>query len=73
MMYIGETSQWLKTRINQHKRCCRVKDEKNGFALHLKEYSQHNISWETFEVSMYISKASNGGDLCKVLNIENGE
>jgi hypothetical protein len=85
--YIGETSQWLETRKQQHKQCCRTKDEKNGFAHHLKQYPDHEIDWENFEVidsarnwkerkmkeAVYIKQASNGGNLQNVLNIENGE
>ena len=85
--YIGETSQWLETRKQQHKQCCRAKDEKNGFAHHLKQYPDHEIDWENFEVidsarnwkerkmkeAVYIKQASNGGNLQNVLNIENGE
>lgn len=87
MIYIGETAQWLHTRVDQHKQCCKKKDEKNGFALHLKQYPDHEIDWENFEVidsaknwkerkikeSIYIQKQSNGGDLERMLNIENGE
>lgn len=87
MMYIGETSQWLNSRVNQHKQCCKRKDNKNGFALHLQQYPDHEIDWESFEIidsarnwkerkikeSIYIQKESNGGDLTKILNIENGE
>ena len=87
LVYVGETSQWLETRKDQHMRCCRTKDEKNAFALHLKQFPNHEIDWENFEVldsarnwkerkikeSIYIQRASNGGNLRTVLNIENGE
>ena len=87
LVYIGETSQWLETRKNQHKQCCKAKDEKNGFACHLKQYPDHEIDWGNFEVidsarnwkerkikeSIYIKRASNGGNLSSMLNIENGE
>ena len=87
MVYIGETSQWLETRKSQHKQCCRAKDEKNGFAYHLRQHPDHEIDWENFEIidsasnwkerkmkeSIYIKRASNGGNLNNILNIENGE
>ena len=81
--YIGETSQWLETRKQQHKQCFK----KNGFAYHVKQNPDHEIDWENFEVidtariwkvrkmkeAIYINQASNGGSLGNVLNIENGE
>ena len=88
LVYIGETSQWLTNRKAQHQSWCRRKDVKNGFYSHLQKHPDHKIDWENFEIIdpaknwsrkleqsilRLINAASDGGDLTKVINLEEGE
>ena len=87
LVYIRETSQWLRDRKGQHQQCCRRQDVTNSFYCHLLENPDHQINWDDFDVldsemrwknrkvkeSIYINAESDGGNFEKIMNLEKGE
>ena len=45
--YIGETTQIIEDRRNQHKSCVKTGEEKNGIAVHVLN-TKHSINWDNF-------------------------